>query len=102
MTNPGYWNLYGITDRILQPTSKGLFVSTVNSNPVTQRADELKYAAKHYVEDTGIDNNMTSMFELIKEAEKYDPLIWEKMAKWFTSVSPIMAVETFVYNQKKY
>lgn len=61
-------------------------------------SDELKYAAEHYVEDTGIDNNMTSLFELIKDAEKSDPEIWKKMAKWFSAVSPVAVIGMFNYN----
>lgn len=60
--------------------------------------DELKYAADHYVDDTGVDNNMEDMFWHIKQAEKTDPNIWKKMAKWFTEVSP--AVGTALYLNK--
>lgn len=58
----------------------------------TLTADELKYASKHYVEDTGIDNNMTEMFGQIKTAEKKNPNIWEDMAKWFSAVSPAVVI----------
>ena len=61
--------------------------------------DELKYAAEHYVEDTGVNNNMTSVFNYLRKAAKQDPDIWKKMAAWISSVSPAVAVE-IVTNSK--
>ena len=55
----------------------------------TISADELKYAAEHYVKDTGIDNNMTSLFSQLKQAASKDSRIWEKMATWISKTSPI-------------
>lgn len=47
----------------------------INDNqPIT--GDMLKYAAKNYVKDVGLDNNMTQMFSGIKD--------WDAAAKWFT------------------
>lgn len=40
--------------------------------------DELRNAAKNYVKDTGLDNNMTEMFDKI-----YD---WEKLQSGFPSM----------------
>ena len=39
----------------------------------------LKYAAKHYVKDTGIDNNMTQFFSGIKD--------WKAAAEWISKYS---------------
>ena len=41
--------------------------------------DMLKYAAKHYVDDTGMDNNMTQFFSGITD--------WDKMADFITKYS---------------
>lgn len=43
----------------------------------------LRYAAKHYVDDTNMDNNMTSMFNAISD--------WEKAADWISRHATISA-----------
>lgn len=65
------------------------------------RYDELKCAAKHYIEDTGIDNNMSSMFEQIKQAAKKNPNIWKQMASWFSKVSPVVGALYSFDNKNK-
>lgn len=44
---------------------------------------------KHYSKDTGIDNNMSELFNFIEEEAKVNPNIWTEMARWISSVSPI-------------
>jgi hypothetical protein len=61
-------------------------------NKKTISEDELKYAAEHYVIDTGVDNNMTEMFDYLREAAKSDSGIWEKMAEWISKVSPVFVI----------
>jgi len=39
----------------------------------------LKYAAKHYVKDTRLDNNMNQMFNAIDD--------WDSAAQWFSKYS---------------
>lgn len=52
--------------------------------------DELRNAAKNYVKDTGLDNNMTEMFDKI-----YD---WEKAAKWFSQYASAIAAPVILSN----
>lgn len=56
--------------------------------------EELKYASENYVKDTGLDNNMTDLFNLIKKNEEKDPDIWKKMAEWFSDTS--LAISPFM------
>ena len=51
-------NYFGITD----------------NRPIT--GDMLRYAAKNYVKDTGLDNNMTQFFSGIKD--------WDAAAEWLS------------------
>lgn len=62
-------------------------------------ATELKYAADHYVQDTGIDNNMTEMFDYLRRAAKKNPKIWKKQAAWISNTSPAIAFG--LYNLQK-
>jgi len=45
----------------------------------------LKYAAKHYIQDTGFDNNMVEFFNSIA------PDKWSEAAKWIDKHSPAIA-----------
>ena len=45
-----------------------------DDSPIT--GDMLKYAAKNYVKDTGMDNNMNQFFRTIKD--------WDEAAKWIS------------------
>lgn len=47
--------------------------------------DMLKYAAKHYIQDTGFDNNMVEFFNSIA------PDKWSEAAKWIDKHSPAIA-----------
>lgn len=47
------------------------------NEPITP--EMLKYAAKNYVKDTGMDNNMTQMFNAITD--------WDAAAQWFSKYS---------------
>lgn len=52
-------------------------------------AEDLKYISENYVKDTGIDNNITDLFDAIKDYSKEHPQIWEEMAKWGTEIAPV-------------
>ena len=59
------------------------YLGIVDESPIT--TEQLKYAARNYVKDTGYDNNMTDFFRSIKD--------YKKAAKWLSlapSVSPII------------
>jgi hypothetical protein len=58
--------------------------------------EELKYASENYVEDTGEDNNITDLFDAIKEYAKEHPQIWEEMAKWGTELAPIGLIPLYL------
>ena len=57
----------------------------------------LRYAAKNYIKDTGMDNNMTEFFKSIvdwKEAAKW-------LSKWSTMIgAPVILNETNDYVTK--
>jgi len=46
--------------------------------------DMLKYAAKHYIQDTGMDNNMVEFFNAIA------PDKWGEVARWIDKNSPAL------------
>ena len=52
--------------------------------------DQLRFAARNYVKDTGIDNDMTAFFNGIKD--------WDGMAKWITKNSSIIATPFLIGN----
>lgn len=52
-----------------------------NSDVITE--NQLRYAARHYIEDTGTNNNMDAFFNGIVD--------WKKMAEWITKNSSIIA-----------
>lgn len=66
----------------------------------TISGDELKYASEHYVDDTGVDNDMTSMFNIIKKAAINNPNIWKEVAEWMTKHSPVLVTPLFINNKK--
>ena len=45
----------------------------------------LTYAKEHYVKDTGIDNNMTSMFESVEDSNKF--------SNWISKNAPLIPLE---------
>lgn len=51
------------------------------TNTIT--GDQLRYAARNYIKDLGIDNNMTDFFNGIKD--------WDGMAKWISKNSTAIA-----------
>jgi len=57
-----------------------------DNQPITENM--LKYAAEHYVEDTGTDNNMTDFFNLITD--------WKKAAEWLTKFSTAIIPPAFL------
>lgn len=61
-------------------------------------ADELKYASEHYVQDTGIDNDITSFFTEVKKQAKKNPKIWKELAEWMSKTSP-MAASAVILNK---
>ena len=57
-------------------------ITDINKDPLT--GNMLKHASKHYVQDTGINNNMTEFFDSIKD--------FDKMADWINRNSSIVAL----------
>lgn len=55
--------------------------------------DMLRYAAEHYVKDTGLDNNMTDFFKAIKD--------WKKAAKWGSEMATAYTGVTMLNNKQK-
>ncbi len=60
---------------------KNYFGLTDDSQEFTE--DMLRYAAKHYIEDTGIDNNMSEFFASITD--------YKKLAEWINKHSLVSA-----------
>lgn len=50
--------------------------------------EQLKYAAKNYIKDTGIDNNMSEFFEGISN--------WEEAAKWLSKYASGVMVGSYL------
>ena len=53
-----------------------------------------------HVEDTGIDNEMTMLFDAIKEKAKTDPTIWRRMAAWISKKSPAIVAPVFMKKEE--
>lgn len=64
------------------------YLGITDESPIT--AEQLKYAAEHYVKDTGYDNNMTAFFSMIKD--------YDKAAKWL-SMAPLTLPFIFGHQQ---
>lgn len=56
--------------------------------------DMLRYAAKNYVKDTGMDNNMTEFFKSIVD--------WKEAAKWLSKWSTIIGTPITISKMNKY
>lgn len=56
--------------------------------------DMLRYAAKNYVKDTGMDNNMTEFFKSIVD--------WKEAAKWLSKWSTIIGTPVTISKMNKY
>ena len=93
-SNLDYWLQDNGTEQMARGTQiKNYF----NKDVIT--GDELKYAAEHYIEDTGLDNNMSEFFNDILIQSQTDQTIWDKMARWISEFSPI-GVLTINYGTK--
>ncbi len=55
-------------------------------------SEQLKYAAEHYVNDTGFDNNMTEFFNSIVD--------WKKAAKWLSETSTMITTPIILNNKR--
>lgn len=69
-----YFGQDNFTELKARGTQLKNYFGITDNQPIT--GDMLKYAAKNYVKDAGLDNNMTQMFSGIKD--------WDAAAKWFT------------------
>ena len=56
--------------------------------------DMLRYAAKNYVKDTGMDNNMTEFFKSIVD--------WKEAAKWLSKWSTMIGTPVTISKMNKY
>lgn len=56
--------------------------------------DMLRYAAKNYVKDTGMDNNMTEFFKSIVD--------WKEAAKWLSKWSTIIGTPVTISKMNEY
>ena len=56
--------------------------------------DMLRYAAKNYIKDTGMDNNMTEFFKSIVD--------WKEAAKWLSKWSTIIGTPVTISKMNKY
>ena len=56
--------------------------------------DMLRYAAKNYIKDTGMDNNMTEFFKSIVD--------WKEAAKWLSKWSTIIGTPVTIFKMNKY
>lgn len=85
-------NDYFFDDNATELSARGTQLKDYfNKDKITAR--DLRYAAKHYVKDTGFDNNMTDMFDGIKD--------WKAIAKWMTIYSPSVAAPVIMSNRNK-
>lgn len=62
---------------------KNYFGLNKGSDDITP--EMLTYAKEHYVKDTGIDNNMTSMFESVEDSNKF--------SNWISKNAPLIPLE---------
>lgn len=56
--------------------------------------DMLRYAAKNYIKDTGMDNNMTEFFKSIVD--------WKEAAKWLSKWSTMIGTPVTISKMNKY
>ena len=56
--------------------------------------DMLRYAAKNYIKDTGMDNNMTEFFKSIVD--------WKEAAKWLSKWSTIIGTPVTISKMNEY
>lgn len=73
-----YFQIHDNTELVARGSQiKNYFGFNDNSQELT--GDMLKYAAKHYTKDTGLNNNMNEMFNAITD--------WDEAANWFNKHS---------------
>ena len=84
----GYFSKNNSTELAARGTQIKDWLKMSHNRDIT--TDELKNAAKNYVKDTGLDNNMTEMFDKI-----YD---WEKAAKWFSQYASAITLPVILSN----
>ena len=78
LVNPdNYFVKYNNTEVSARGSQLHDYFGHTGTEPLT--VDELQYAKDNYVKDTGVDNNMTELFQSVKE--------WEPLAKWMTKYS---------------
>lgn len=76
--NPdNYFVKYNNTEVSARGSQLHDYFGHTGTEPLT--VDKLQYAKDNYVKDTGVDNNMTELFQSVKE--------WEPLAKWMTKYS---------------
>lgn len=85
-----YFLKNGYTELVARGTQLKNYFGLKGGEPITE--DMLKYAAKHYVKDTGLDNNMTQFFSGIKD--------WKAAAEWISKYS-LKNGGKFKYNVNK-
>ncbi len=69
-----YFKVDNFTELKARGTQLKNYFGITDDTPIT--GDMLKYAAKNYVKDTGLDNNMTQFFSGIKD--------WDAAAEWLS------------------
>lgn len=84
----GYFSKNNSTELAARGTQIKDWLKMSRNRDIT--TDELRNAAKNYVKDIGLDNNMTEMFDKI-----YD---WEKAAKWFSQYASAIAAPVILSN----
>ena len=78
LVNPdNYFVKYNNTEVSARGSQLHDYFGHTGTEPLT--VDKLQYAKDNYVKDTGVDNNMTELFQSVKE--------WEPLAKWMTKYS---------------
>ena len=69
-----YFKEHNFTELKARGTQLKNYFGITDNQPIT--GDMLRYAAKNYVKDTGVDNNMTQFFSGIKD--------WDTAAEWLS------------------
>lgn len=82
-TNNSYFTQNNGTELSARGTQiKDYFRITDPNQEIT--AEQLKYASQHYIQDTGINNQMDEFFNSIVD--------WEKAAKWISDNSTVISI----------
>lgn len=64
------------------------------SSPDQEITEDIRYATKNYVKDTGMDNNMTEFFKSIVD--------WKEAAKWLSKWSTIIGTPVTISKMNEY